>query len=243
MQPFSVTSVDKGLKTSMNGNGFHNFVNNSKNELESHQTTSFIESLEHVVIKRNKKVYATWFDDNGKGVQSYTYEGIWEEAGYIAHKLRNDWNLNKGDRIILCYDFGLQFFAAFLGCLRAGVTSVLVYPPAPANLKKALPKLAKITADCEAKFILVDSNVNFLRKVSSLKSRQSWPKIEYKLHPSRNGKLSSMYKKKKPKDFNDVTISPDDIAFLQYTSGSTGDPKVSAFFVFFLQHSSKFSCS
>jgi len=207
----------------MNGNGVHHFED-IENKIEVSRRSIFLEELDQTVTKFNNKVFSRWFDENGKETNSYTFTALWEEAGYIAYKLRNDWNLKKGERIILCYNFGLQFYAAFLGCLRAGITAVLVYPPAPANLKKALPKLAKITSDSKAKFILVDSDVNLLRRISSLKSRKSWPRIEYKLHPT----SKSLYKKlKSTKSFIEANISPKDIAFLQYTSGSTGDPKVS----------------
>ena len=49
----------------------------------------------------------------------YTSNEIWEEARAFAHNLRIAHKLKKGDRVILCYNFGLQLFAAFLGDLRA----------------------------------------------------------------------------------------------------------------------------
>ena len=194
-----------------------------QNVCGEHGTDLFLIELSQTVSRCKDKIFSVWFDENGKETSSYTFLGLWEEAGYIAHKLRNGWKLQKGDKIILCYNFGFQFFAAFLGCLRAGVTAVLVYPPSPAKMEISLSKLAKIIANSEPKFVLVDADVNLLRKFSFFKSSQSWPKIEYKVHP----KVKPLDKDGKPfKIFFDKSIVPNDLAFLQYTSGSTGEPKV-----------------
>lgn len=74
----------------------------------------------------NEQIFARWFDSRGEVCQTYTFESIWTEAGEIAHDLRVRWGLSKGDRAIICYSFGLEFLAAFLGCLRAGVLAVPV---------------------------------------------------------------------------------------------------------------------
>lgn len=71
-------------------------------------------------------VFAQWFDAKGRAWETFTFGAIWEESGRIAHDLRVTWGLSKGDRAILCYGFGLDFFAAFLGCLRAGILAVPV---------------------------------------------------------------------------------------------------------------------
>lgn len=71
-------------------------------------------------------VFARWFDAQGEVSETHTFESLWQEAGRIAHELRVSWGLAKGDRAVLCYGFGLDFFAAFLGCLRAGVLAVPV---------------------------------------------------------------------------------------------------------------------
>lgn len=72
------------------------------------------------------RVFARWFDANGDVSETHTFDSLWTEAGRIAHDLRVTWGLSKGDRAVLCYGFGLDFFAAFLGCLRAGVLAVPV---------------------------------------------------------------------------------------------------------------------
>lgn len=69
-------------------------------------------------------LFARWYDAQGNVSETHTFASIWSEAGRIAHELRVSWGLAKGDRAILCYGFGLDFFAAFLGCLRAGVLAV-----------------------------------------------------------------------------------------------------------------------
>lgn len=71
-------------------------------------------------------VFAKWFDAHGAVSETHTFASLWMEAGRVAHELRVSCGLAKGDRAILCYGFGLDFFAAFLGCLRAGVLAVPV---------------------------------------------------------------------------------------------------------------------
>lgn len=71
-------------------------------------------------------VFARWFDAQGGVSETHTFASVWTEAGRIAHELRQSWGLAKGDRAVLCFGFGLDFFAAFLGCLRAGVLAVPV---------------------------------------------------------------------------------------------------------------------
>ncbi len=197
--------------------------------------SQFIKTLADVVIKnscsdhspKNDKVFATWYNHKGKAKYCYTYKKMWNEAGAIAHTLRVDMDLEKGDRVVLCYSFGLQFFAAFLGCIRAGITAVLVYPPNPRSLVLSIPKMTLVAEDCDAKIILVDDEIyrliTFDRKNPISKSRHLWPKhISFKnLHSDRAHEPKVL----NCVSFDDPTLSKMDIAFLQYTSGSTGKPK------------------
>jgi len=197
-------------------------------------TGSFLELLDTSIGRRQKdKVFATWYNDKGRPVDQYTFQGIWEEAGVVAFELLVKYNLNKGDKVVLCYNFGLQFYVAFIGCLRAGIVAVLIYPPSPTNLSKALPKMNKVIEDCDAKLLIVDNDVNFIRfNPMFIGSRHLWPKtVEYMIHPKKKKIVS---KKQEACDFLLKIIKnenqcanalDDDLAFLQYTSGSTGNPK------------------
>ena len=205
-------------------------------QIQSHPVPfhSFTDLARELVTSKDTagKVFGTWYDNKGKVSKEYTFDALWQEAGVVAYHLRNKWGVKKGDLVVLCYDFGLHFFAAFLGCLRAGVTSVLVYPPFP-PLVKALSKLEKVISDCNPVLILTDSRVNLLRKADMSnpisKSRAMWPKdLDFKVTDSlRVEGKSGFFKSQQNRclAYDEMTFAPNDIAFLQYTSGSTGNPK------------------
>jgi acyl-CoA synthetase (AMP-forming)/AMP-acid ligase II len=148
--------------------------------------TSFLSVIEENLRTTDKDtIYASWYDEKGRQSKSYTYHEIWEESGKVACYLSNVWGILKGERVILCYMFGLHFFSVFLGCLRAGVVPILVYPPAP-PLSKSLGKLAKVIEDCKPSLILTDTFISRLRsrdrKNPLSKTRSLWPiQVSFKI--------------------------------------------------------------
>ncbi|GFH61076.1 hypothetical protein CTEN210_17552 [Chaetoceros tenuissimus] len=194
---------------------------------------NFLQALQDTVDRKGNSTFATWYDKHGKPELKYTFNELWNEAGYIAHDLLANHHLSKGDRVILCYNFGLQFFAAFLGCLRAGVVAVLIYPPSPSNMTKSLDKMNKVIDDSKPKLVMIDSTINLLRINPLAKTRHLWPKdVTWKVHP----KMAKNMKRYDGMGFNtqnpqssfldnENSMILEDMAFMQYTSGSTGDPK------------------
>lgn len=177
-----------------------------------------MEAFRAVSERKGGAVYSTWLGDKDKVEASFTYEQIWTRAGMVAHTLRTKARAQKGDRILLCYGFGLEFFVAILGCFRAGVVAVPVYPPNPAKLDASLKKLRLIMDDCGARVCLADKQVMMFRKVQLLNpiNRSSWPKdLDW---------VCSQDTTKGP-GYDEMASRDEDLAFLQYTSGSTGNPK------------------
>ncbi|CAB9504961.1 expressed unknown protein [Seminavis robusta] len=184
--------------------------------------STLIHQLHGVAVRKQNDTFATWHEINGAVGKQYTFGELWAEAGAIAYNLHHVWGVKKGDKVVLCYDFGLHFFAAFLGCLRAGVVAILVYPPFP-PLTKTLTKMEKVIKDCQPVLILTDITIMALKKVDELKpfskSKGMWPKgIAFKV-------TNGIHFLPKMKSFDQEDILESDIAFYQYTSGSTGDPK------------------
>ena len=63
---------------------------------------SFTNLLKSTINSNSEKTFATWYNDEGKAVDEYSFSDIWEEAGVIAHHLRIKWKLKRGDRVVLC---------------------------------------------------------------------------------------------------------------------------------------------
>ena len=62
----------------------------------------------------------------------------------------------SGERALLLYPSGLDYFVAFMGCLYAGVTAVPAYPP---RLNRPVPRIQSIVADSQAAFALTTSSI------------------------------------------------------------------------------------
>ena len=115
------------------------------------------------------------------------------------------------------YDAGLEFIAAFMGCLYAGVIAVTKNPP---RRKNAIVELTERVKLSEATVLLTTANFLDLLEQEVAKSKDINPKFKYfKRIATDQVDLTLSQNWKEPK------ITSDTIAFLQYTSGSTGTPK------------------
>ena len=117
----------------------------------------------------------------------------------------------KGERALILCPPGLDYIAAFYGCVMAGVVAVPTYPP---RNGQHWVRLATIIADAEATAILTNSDLSErLATWAGADAALPWRLSVDKIEPDAAN------------DWRDPGVGPDDLVFLQYTSGTTGTPK------------------
>ncbi len=121
-----------------------------------------------------------------------------------------------GERVLLLYPPGVEFMAGFLGCLYAGSIAVPAYPPEPSRLGRSLPRMQAIAGDAQARFVLTTSALQ--RRSASLLPQI--PELEALVWAATDSFEISL-----GSEWRDPAADRNDIALLQYTSGSTGLPK------------------
>ncbi|CAN4114036.1 unnamed protein product [Withania somnifera] len=182
-----------------------------------------------------KKTLYKWISEDGQVVNKRTYEEQNANAFCIAQKLLSSRKpiMKQGDRVLLVYVPGLDFIDAFFGCLRAGVLPVPVLPSDPMQRGgQAILKIENIAKSCNAVAILSTAGYHAAVRAGSVKilltlnrkngtSSARWPNLPW-IHTDSWVKNA----KEMHSNSNDMLEpQPDNLCFLQFTSGSTGDAK------------------
>jgi acyl-CoA synthetase (AMP-forming)/AMP-acid ligase II len=142
-------------------------------------------------------------------VEEWSYGRLDRSAQNVGSYLRR-LGAVQGDRVLLLYPAGIEFIAAFLGCLYAGVVAVPAYP------HRTLSRLEGITSNAGCRFVLTTSS--FLKLSRSLEKQASELKLA-------KWAATSEILDDAICDWQPPKLTDESLAFLQYTSGSTGQPK------------------
>jgi thioester reductase-like protein len=161
-------------------------------------------------------------DVEGRELEHYTYQSFAERTRELAAYLSAEAGLRQGDRALLVYPPGLEMVAAFFACARIGVIAVPVSPPLPMAFEAGLAKLSFIARDCQAKAVLSTKQFEYDYRLllGHGQGAQAFPDA------ARPPELP-WFGTDGTQDFGGAPVAdtPGPVLFLQYTSGSTSDPK------------------
>jgi len=164
-------------------------------------------------LQKDKTVYRfiEYSEDDQSTEKAISYEALEKKARSRAavlqqHKVRKE-------RIILLYPPDLDFIVSFFGCLFAGAIAVPSNPPISATF---ISRIQYIIKNSRAKFIMCPVFIrDFL--ISNANEIPEFKNIQWITTDVDEDDVSNT--------FRDIRIKADAIAFLQYTSGSTSEPK------------------
>ncbi|MEO6193501.1 MAG: fatty acyl-AMP ligase, partial [Thermoanaerobaculia bacterium] len=178
------------------------------NETRQSPPATLVELLRMRAMSQPERRAYTFLLDGEREEVHLSYGELDRQARAIAARLQE---LGvEGERALLLYPPGLQYAAAFFGCLYAGVTAVPVYPPRP---NRPDPRFLAILADARARVVLTTSAI--------LPNAERLLQADAPVAWLATDGLDS----KGAEEWRDPAVRPEQLAFLQYTSGSTSAPK------------------
>jgi len=125
---------------------------------------------------------------------------------------------------LLLYPPGLEFIAAFCGCLYAGVIAIPAPPPDAARLKRTLPRLQAIAKDAQASLVLTTSRILGIVKDFRFSSGDA-TRTQVAEFQAMHWLVTEQIASSLATQWQEPVVSSGTLAYLQYTSGSTSTPK------------------
>jgi len=179
--------------------------------LEKTRVSSVVDILRYRALHQSEQLAFTFLQDGEIEEVSLTYRELDRCSRAIASQLQTLGM--SGERALLLYPPGLDYLAAFFGCLYAGVVAVPAYPP---RNQRNTPRIKAIASDAQAAITLTTSIIE--------------PQVRSLLEPETGSDgLQWLTTDNLAQEIEDAwqkpVIQADTLAFLQYTSGSTGTPK------------------
>jgi len=175
------------------------------------QPANLVEVLRWRAINQPDRLAYTFLTDVDSEEARLTYQQLDERSRAIAAWLQSV--SEPGERALILYPPGLDYLATFFGCLYAGVVAVPVYPP---RKNRNLERILAI-AESAGPTVLLTTGPTF----TAVESFCSEHEILKRVRCVDTGSLGNETKD----DWREPVVDESTLAFLQYTSGSTGSPK------------------
>ena len=182
---------------------------------------SIFHRLDHWANRNPGKLLYSFLDLRGRQTEWYSYETFLHRTQVIAGHLRAEYRFGAGERLLLAYPPGLEMICAFFACARAGLIPVPVYPPSSHGFQAAFYKMVRIAKDCQAAAVLTSRDYH-----RSIATNLVSPSISASLNTEYFSSLNWIVTEELKEPVKETALGGGgEILFLQYTSGSTGNPK------------------
>jgi acyl-CoA synthetase (AMP-forming)/AMP-acid ligase II len=175
---------------------------------------TLVDLLRERAAGQGDRLAFVFLEDGAVETQRITYAELDERARAVAARLQE--TAAAGERALVIYPAGLDFLVGLFGCLYAGLIGIPTPPPEASRLKRTKPRLQSIAHDARASWVLTTESIRALLEPADqsvfVTRPPRWLTTE---GIDRGGALA----------WRAPHLSGEGLAYLQYTSGSTAEPK------------------
>jgi len=176
--------------------------------------STLVEILRWRALQQPEQRTHTYLSDGETEADHLTHAALDSQARSIGALLQS--YRAGGERALLLYPAGLEFIPAFFGCLYAGVIAVPLPAPNLAQPQRTLPRLRAVISDAQPSVVLTTSAI--LSNTEALFTHA--PELRKMRWVATDKVTGSM-----AQEWRDPAVTSNTLALLQYTSGSTAEPK------------------
>ena len=185
-------------------------------------TPSILGPLYQWTERNPDQLLYAFLDADGRTADSCSYAQFLQRTTEISAHIQRTFRMDPGERVLLAYPPGLEMICAFFACVRLGLIPVPVYPPTSHGFQAARDKTDFIAHDCQAAAVLTGRSYYWSMKLNQ--ARTNVATLSFK----RSGLSRLKWIVSTDADRGaraEFTEAHSDVLFLQYTSGSTSEPK------------------
>ncbi|TAM04410.1 MAG: fatty acyl-AMP ligase [Paraburkholderia sp.] len=179
------------------------------------QAQTLADVLQWHALRHPDRLHLTLID--GGVPTELTYGELFQRASHAANALRA-LGVDPGARVALMLPTGTDYFVAFAALMLCGAVPVPIYPPASlAQVEEHIERHASILANGQVSTLIASASLGPVAQILRLKV----PTLRQLITGAALAPAQPENAEKAPF----VRMAPHDLALLQYTSGSTGEPK------------------
>ncbi len=177
--------------------------------------------LEEWVERQGGNSLYLFLDSSGETIDSYTYRRFHQRSNYVAARLADGGAVRFGEPVLLVYEPGLEVLIAFFACLKLGALPVPVAPLGATGFQGSMRKLSLVAADARASVVLASKRCH--DQVRNLRGSNGTDSL-----PTNNEPVASLEWIRTDElqgELPEFASRINPTMFLQYTSGSTENPR------------------